>query len=56
MELDRHNALLVGAQGLPVVDTALLPKGKWYVSFDQKENLGKVTLVDFSIMAYNWSG
>ena len=41
MELDRHNALLVGAQGLPVVDTALLPKGKWYVSFDQKENLWK---------------
>ncbi len=40
-ELARHNALLVGAQGIPVVDTAKLPKGKWYASFDQKENLWK---------------
>lgn len=41
VELARHSALLVGAQGLPVVDTQKLPKGKWYASFDKKENLWK---------------
>ncbi len=41
IHLAKQNARLVGAQGLPVIDTQKLPKGKWYVSFDQKENLWK---------------
>ncbi len=39
--LAKQNAILVGGQGLTVIDTAQLPKGKWYVSFDTKENLWK---------------
>jgi len=39
---EQENAYLVGAQGASVVweqNRKRLPKGKWYASFDEKENL-----------------
>jgi hypothetical protein len=49
--LEKQKFLLVGTQGLVAIDSTILPKGKYYVSFDKKDLLPKNS-DNFHILPY----